>query len=67
MEQSFISVQQGWQCPICKRVYAPWVSGCDCSYSDNGTTLTPKIEWRDQITITPVNKTDISCTAHEAN
>lgn len=21
-------VQQGWQCPICKRVYAPFVSEC---------------------------------------
>lgn len=23
------NVQQGWQCPVCKRVYAPWVSSCD--------------------------------------
>ena len=23
------NVQQGWQCPVCKRVYAPWVPACD--------------------------------------
>lgn len=23
------NVQQGWQCPVCKRVYAPWVMACD--------------------------------------
>lgn len=20
---------QGWQCPVCKRVYSPWVSKCE--------------------------------------
>lgn len=23
-------VQQGWQCPVCGKVHAPWVAGCDC-------------------------------------
>ena len=23
-------VQQGWQCPVCGKVHAPWVSECDC-------------------------------------
>ena len=23
-------VKQGWQCPICGKVHAPWVPGCDC-------------------------------------
>jgi hypothetical protein len=22
-------IQQGWQCPVCKRVMAPWVKECD--------------------------------------
>lgn len=22
------TVQQGWQCPVCKRVYAPWMAQC---------------------------------------
>ena len=20
--------QQGWQCPVCRRVYAPWMASC---------------------------------------
>jgi len=23
--------QQGWQCPVCLRVNAPWVSQCPCN------------------------------------
>ena len=31
------NVQQGWQCPVCKRVYAPWVQTCDkCGRDENG-------------------------------
>lgn len=30
---SVSGVQQGWQCPICSKVWAPWVKSCDC----NGT------------------------------
>ena len=22
------SAQQGWQCPVCNRVYAPWMASC---------------------------------------
>ena len=24
------TIPQGWQCPVCKKVHAPWVAGCDC-------------------------------------
>lgn len=24
------SVPQGWQCPVCRKVHAPSVLGCDC-------------------------------------
>ncbi len=33
-------VQQGWQCPICKRVLAPFVSMCPCSGLSCKTTMT---------------------------
>lgn len=43
-------VQQGWQCPVCKRVYAPFVS--ECSYCGRETvtnigtgTGQPIIDW----------------------
>ena len=27
---------QGWQCPLCKMVHAPWVSYCSCqTYTTN--------------------------------
>jgi len=25
---------QGWQCPICKVVHAPWILRCDCATLD---------------------------------
>lgn len=25
-----VGPQQGWQCPCCKTVYAPWVRSCAC-------------------------------------
>ena len=42
---------QGWQCPICKRVYSPWESMCRyCGGEINtvnspSTTGTPLIDW----------------------
>jgi len=31
-------VQQGWQCPICKRIYSPFTMMC--YYCNNGSTTT---------------------------
>lgn len=40
---------QGWQCPICKRVYAPFVSECINCGRFNVTVNTdrtfPEIDW----------------------
>ena len=49
-EVPMVGVQQGWQCPVCKRVYAPFVS--ECLYC-GGNTVTnvetgtgqPLIDW----------------------
>lgn len=47
-----VGAQQGWQCPVCKRVYAPFISECPyCGRYDNtvtniGTgTGQPLIDW----------------------
>jgi len=26
-----VGVQQGWQCPVCGRVNAPWMAQCTCT------------------------------------
>jgi hypothetical protein len=31
-------VNQGWQCPFCKRVYAPMVTSCFCQCNQKSTT-----------------------------
>jgi len=28
MKENLVNVWQGWQCPICKRVYSPYTSMC---------------------------------------
>lgn len=42
-------VPQGWQCPICKRVYAPFVSECtNCGRVNvvvNTENTFPDIDW----------------------
>jgi hypothetical protein len=40
--------QAGWICPVCRRVYAPWVKECEAC---NGAKVAPVVEpW---IPITP--------------
>ena len=39
MEINFSGIQQGWQCPICKRVYSPITMMCMyCGNTDLRTT-----------------------------
>lgn len=37
--------QQGWQCPVCKAVYAPWVMTCqNCKQSvEYDVTTAPRV------------------------
>ena len=35
-----VGVQQGWQCPICKVVHAPWVLKCECEKQQPSVTRT---------------------------
>lgn len=35
-----VGPQQGWQCPCCKTVYAPWVQSCECEKNVTSITYT---------------------------
>lgn len=54
----FNSPQQGWQCPVCKTVYAPTVSECKCAANararDGDTTWS--IQWEHIPSMTSVPK-----------
>ena len=43
-------IQQGWECPRCGKINAPWVSQCDCPKTQYTVTTT----W-DPKTTTPIN------------
>ena len=38
-----ILAPQGWQCPLCKKIYAPHISECYCC-NNYESTLTNKVE-----------------------
>lgn len=44
--------EQGWECPRCGRINAPWVRQCDCSSSNWTITsdLTYKPDWWKEVT-----------------
>lgn len=42
MKENLTSVWQGWQCPICKRVYSPFTQMClYCGNQETQTTTSP--------------------------
>lgn len=54
--------EQGWECPRCGRINAPWVRQCDCSrgtYDYDKWTITPTWTdgewWKTHVTCTPVD------------
>lgn len=42
-----MNAQQGWQCPLCKTVYAPHIQKCDCTKQEDIL----KKEYNNQITL----------------
>ena len=47
--------EQGWECPRCGRINAPWVRQCDCSRSNWTITSdwTYKPDWWKEVTCSP--------------
>lgn len=39
-----LQANQGWKCPVCGKVHAPWVDGCDCHRVTTNGTSTGKTE-----------------------
>ena len=35
-----VGPSQGWQCPLCRVVHAPWVPSCKCANAEPVTTTT---------------------------
>jgi hypothetical protein len=33
-----MEIKQGWQCPNCKMIYAPWIDRCSCGTAKTTTT-----------------------------
>ena len=52
---SYSQAQQGWECPRCGRINAPWVRQCDCSRSNWTITSdwTYKPDWWKEVTCSP--------------
>lgn len=60
MMQEFSGCQQGWQCPICKRIYSPITPMCYyCGNCDTVTTnkiiINPKVDYVHKDSITKTN------------
>lgn len=61
---SEFTVQQGWQCPICKRVYSPLTFMCyycgdnTVTTTSTGTGTFSDIDWKKQQTVTTTNNPD---------
>ena len=53
--------EQGWECPRCGRINAPWVRQCDCTrgtYDYDKWTITPTWDWW---------RTHVTCGQADAN
>lgn len=63
------SFQDGWRCPRCNRINAPWVRQCDCS--QNNWTITSdwtyKPEWWKEVTCSDNSKGQTDPTIHATN
>lgn len=65
------SIQDGWRCPRCNRINAPWVRQCDCSpstYTYDDITVNPCDKWwKPQITCDDTFKIHPDSTIYTTN
>lgn len=40
--------QQGWQCPMCKKILAPFVQECTCQMQNTITTVSTTYKLREE-------------------
>ena len=52
-----MGAQQGWQCPVCKRVLAPFVTECPCK----GSVPSPTVTWTAPDSITGGTMPFVEC------
>ena len=55
MEMPYKFIQQGWQCPVCGKVHAPWASECDCHKVTAHGTPSINTDWTHHETTTAPN------------
>jgi len=41
-----VYIPQGWQCPLCRVVHAPWVQKCECAKGEPVTTTSNDSMWK---------------------
>ena len=59
------SIEQGWECPRCGRINAPWVRNCDCRPENNWNRSTITTAKNGSWSYTTIGKTDDTYIATE--
>lgn len=62
-----LGAQQGWQCPICKRVLSPWTPECPCKGQGMETWTTTTSEGTDTYIPKTVTLNDKEISNHIPN
>ena len=58
-------VQQGWQCPICKRVYSPFTPCCFNCGGDTVTTTGTGVKYPQEDNFTSISNGRVTFTAED--
>ena len=64
-----LGAQQGWQCPVCGKVNAPWMMQCTCdgktsykiNYTRETSTTGSQIIYNNRPVTTSFSKTEYDC------